>query len=90
MEKVERMVSMPKEWCEVGEALVAIAMAVKSAKADGWNNAQDLPAVLMASFAPLAKAFDGVASMSGEFKEDPKGCITAMSLAAGDLYSAFK
>lgn len=90
MEKVMKQVELPKEWSEVGDALVAIAAAVKAAKADGWNAGMDIPAVAMASFGPLAKALDGVMNLEAEAKEAPEAAIKALAIAGADVYAALK
>lgn len=90
MEVAIKQIEFPKEWSEVADALVAIAQSVKVAKADGWNGGQDIPVILMASFGPLAKALDGVASLEGEAKESPEGAIKALAIAAADVYAALK
>lgn len=90
MEKVIKQVEFPKEWSEVGDALVEIAKAVKLAKADGWQAGQDVPVVLLASFQPLAKALDGVMMLEGEAKEAPEGAIKAMACAGADVYAVLK
>lgn len=90
MEKIEKVVSLPKEWSEVGDALVGVAVAVKAAKADGWQPGTDIPAVLMASFGPLAKALEGAQNLPVEAKESPAGAIKALALAGADALEALK
>lgn len=90
MEKIEKVVSLPKEWSEVGDALVGVAQAVKAAKADGWQPGTDIPAVVMASMGLLAKALDGAQNLPAEAKESPAGAIKALALAATDVFETLK
>lgn len=90
MEMVTKTVEVPKEWSELADAFVAVAKAVKAAKADGWNNAQDIPAVLLASFAPLTTAINGVDQLAPEFKENPAAALQAMLLAGSEVYAVLK
>ncbi|UOF83070.1 hypothetical protein [Caudoviricetes sp.] len=70
VEKVELNVMVAKEIHEVGVALESLIKNYKLAAADGFQAAQDLPAVLLGSINDLMKAMEGANKVGDEFKEE--------------------
>ena len=71
--KIETEVT--KEVHEIGLAFKKIMISYKEATADGFQAGQDIPAVLMASYQDLMKAFEGAEMSDEEIKEAPVKAI---------------
>jgi hypothetical protein len=71
VDKVKLEVELDKEIFEVGNCIKSIIKAYKTAVADGFTPATDIPAILLASIADLMKALDGVQNIGAEFKDSP-------------------
>lgn len=64
-------VEVTKEVHELGLAFKKIISAYSSAKADGWDTLQDLPAVVLAAIPDLMTALQGIEKSGDEFKAAP-------------------
>lgn len=81
-------VHVSKEAYELGQALVAIAAAVKTALADGWQ-AGDIPEVVATCVNVLGNAVDGFSKLPDEAKNDTVAFSKALGLSVSDLASLF-
>ena len=78
LKKVE--VEVTKEAHELGEALAKLVLVSKQAMADGFQPGMDIPAVVMAAFAELPKAIEGLDKMDDEAKAQVKAFSLALAL----------
>lgn len=67
--KIETEVT--KEVHELGLAVKNVISAYKESQKDGFQVGQDVPAILMASYASLTKAIEGIDQADDEFKAEP-------------------
>lgn len=71
MELVKIETEGTKEVHEIGLAFKKVMMSYKQAVTDGWQAGQDIPAILMASYQDLAKAFENAEQSGAEFDKAP-------------------
>lgn len=64
----------------MGEALAKLVLVSKQAMADGFQPGMDIPAVVMAAFAELPKAIEGLEKMDDEAKAHVKAFALALAL----------
>lgn len=89
METVTITIEVPKEAQELFGGLVKIVQSVKTALADGWDPATDLPVIITQSLVELAPMIQGVDQLPAEFKADPAAFIKSAVLAGGDIAALF-
>lgn len=78
-----------KEAYELGQGLLGMVEAVKTALADGWQTGTDLPAILTASFANLVPAIQGCDQLPAEAKEDLAPFIRGLTVSVEDIAFVF-
>ena len=78
MESVEMKMEVPKECYELGLAVKKLLIEVKKANADGFQAAQDIPQIILASLQDLMKGIEGVDKVGAEYKEAPVEAVMAV------------
>lgn len=68
VQELDVSVKVHKEAYELGKGLAGVLTAIKAAKADGWDTATDLPAVVINSIQALLPAVEGVEKLPAEAK----------------------
>jgi hypothetical protein len=86
---MEKTVEVSKESSELADAMVALVKSVKEATADGFDAAQDLPAIILGNLQGLSSAIEGVDKIDDEFKADPQAFLNAWLLASSELAGVF-
>lgn len=71
VETVKKEIDVAKEANEIGVAIAKILVVSNSALEDGFQAGQDIPTVLMGSYAELTKAIEGSEKVLAEFKKAP-------------------
>ena len=89
MSTIKVEVEVSKETHEACAGIVAMLVAVKEAKKDGWQAGQDLPKIAMVAFGQMA-AIEGVDLIDDEMREDPVAFARALALGISDGVSALR
>lgn len=88
--KKEVSVSVEQSAYEVVVGLSKIAGAVKVAMADGFQPAQDLPAIVMEAVKDLPGVMAALPSIQGDLDEDKEAFVKGVVLGAFELLAALK
>lgn len=89
MATIKIEVEVSKETHEACVGMVNMLVAVKLAKADGWQPGKDLPAIALAAFGQMA-AIEGIEQIDDEMREDPVAFSRALALGIADGVSAMQ
>lgn len=87
MSQKDVSVSVASNVYDASQGVVSFAQALKQALEDGWLPSQDLPAILSEALRDFVPAFLKLDEAMKEFAEDPKSAISALAVAALQLYS---
>jgi hypothetical protein len=80
VETIKREYEHPKEILEIGECIANILVKIGEELNNGWQPANDIPAIISASFTELVKAIDGVNKLPEEFGYSPiKGSLALIN-----------
>lgn len=77
-------VKVSKEAYELADGIKGLAVAIKTAIADGWDMNSDLPALMSAVIA-LAPAVQGIDQLDDEAKADIAAFSKALALPLADM-----
>jgi hypothetical protein len=82
-------VEVSKEVSDLGDAVLGLVTAIKTALADGFQITQDVPSVVMAAISEVPKAMDAMSSLKGDLSQNPKESAMAAAVLAGKLLGLF-